>query len=270
MEVSREAKIVKLKLDIIFKRIFGDEKNEDIIAAFISSLLEIPRESIGKISIENVELTPEQLGQKFSRLDLKMDIDGRTVNIELQIQNEDDFNDRTLFYWARLYSESLKESEPYSKLKRTICINIINFNHFTCPDYHSQFKVLETERYEVLTDKFSIHFFELKKIKSAAKNKPMEDWLNLINAETEGDLMDIQKSTTIPEVQKTIVLLKNLSADEKIRQEAFYREKALHDEASAIEGAKQAGAIGERERLIRNWRAKGISEEEIRERLADI
>ncbi len=32
----------------------------------------------------------------------------------------------------------------------------------------------------------------------------MEDWLNLINAETEGDLMAIQQTTTIPEVQDTI------------------------------------------------------------------
>ena len=38
--------IVKLKLDVIFKRVFGDENNKDIIAAMISALLEIPRESI--------------------------------------------------------------------------------------------------------------------------------------------------------------------------------------------------------------------------------
>lgn len=112
---------------------------------------------------------------------------------------------------------------------------------FECEDYHSHFKIKEIERGEVLTDRFAIHFFELKKIKSASKKKPMEDWLNLINAETEGDLMDIEKTTTIPEVHKTIVILKNLSADEKIRQEAFYREKALHDEASAILGAKEEG-----------------------------
>ena len=34
--INRDTKIVKLKLDIILKKVFGDEKNEDIIAAFIS------------------------------------------------------------------------------------------------------------------------------------------------------------------------------------------------------------------------------------------
>lgn len=46
--MDRDLKIIKLKLDIIFKKVFGDEKNEDIIASFVSSLLEIPRDSIKK------------------------------------------------------------------------------------------------------------------------------------------------------------------------------------------------------------------------------
>lgn len=44
--MNREERIVNLKLDIIFKRVFGNEKNTDIIAVFISDLLEMPRSSI--------------------------------------------------------------------------------------------------------------------------------------------------------------------------------------------------------------------------------
>ena len=67
----------------------------------------------------------------------------------------------------------------------------------------------------------------------------MEDWLNLINAETEGDLMDIQNTTTIPEVQRTIVMLRELSANEKVQREVYYREKQIHDEASALGTARR-------------------------------
>ena len=42
----------------------------------------------------------------------------------------------------------------------------------------------------------------------------MEDWLNLINAETEGELMDIETNTQIKEVRDTIVILRELNADE--------------------------------------------------------
>ncbi|MBQ8134962.1 MAG: hypothetical protein IJ192_11245 [Clostridia bacterium] len=53
--------------------------------------------------------------------------------------------------------------------------------------------------------------------------------------------MDIQSSTTIPEVQKTIVMLRELSTDEKVRQQVYYREKRLHDEATALNGARREG-----------------------------
>ena len=71
----------------------------------------------------------------------------------------------------------------------------------------------------------------------------MEDWLNLINAETEGDLMAIQQTTQIPEVKDTIVMLRQLSADEQVRMEAHYREKRLHDEATALGSARREGVL---------------------------
>lgn len=44
--MDREAKIIKLKLDVIFKRVFGNEKNDKIIAAFVEDLLEMKRGTI--------------------------------------------------------------------------------------------------------------------------------------------------------------------------------------------------------------------------------
>lgn len=257
----KDEKIVKLKLDIVFKRMFGNVKNEDVIKSFIADLLEIPLESIRRIYINNVELAPEYLNQKFSRLDLKLDVDGKTVNIEMQVNREPDFKERTLFYWSKLYSEELKEGDEYAELKQTICINIINFNIFDCTDYHSHFKITEKDRHEVLSEKFGIHFFELKKVKNAKKNKPMEDWLNLIDAETEGDLMAIQQTTVNPEVKKAIVMLKQLSADEQLRQEAYYREKRLHDEASALGYARREGIAEGMVKGIAQGKAEGRAEE---------
>ena len=277
--------IVKLKLDVIFKRVFGDANNTDIIAAFLSALLEIPRKSIEKITLNNVEITPEYLEQKFSRLDMKMDVDGKTVNVEMQVNYEPDFRERTLFYWSKLYSDELKTGDEYGSLKRTVCINLIEFNLFDCEDYHSHFSVMENSRHEVLTDKLAIHFFELKKSRKYHKNSPMDEWLDLINAETEGDLMEIQNNTAIPEVNKTILIIRNLSGDEKVRQEAYYREKRLHDEATALgharregiaEGLEKGRAEGRAEgrgeikqELTRKWLEKGMTEDQIKELLGE-
>ena len=253
--MNAEEKIVMLKLDIIFKRVFGNEKNTEIIAGFISDMLDIPREKITKVVIKNVELPPEEIDQKFSRLDLNLYVDGRKINIEMQINKESAYKERTLFYWAKLYSDDLDSGEDYSALSQTICVNIINFNLFDCENYHSHFMLKEKERDEIMTDKLAIHFFELKKVGKYKRNKRMEDWLTLINAETEGDLMALQQNTSIPEIQKTIVILREMSADEKIREEARRREKRLHDEATGLNHARKEGI----EEGIEKSRAEGIA-----------
>ena len=64
--------------------------------------------------------------------------------------------------------------------------------------------------------------------------------------------MALQQSTTIPEIQKTIVILREMSADEQIREEARRREKRLHDEATALNFARKEG--------IAEGRAEGRAE----------
>ena len=70
---------------------------------------------------------------------------------------------------------------------------------------------------------------------------PMKDWLDLINAETEEDLMAHGETTQIPETKKSIVEIRYLSEEEKIRLQTEYREKALHDEANAMSEARMKG-----------------------------
>ena len=77
-----------------------------------------------------------------------------------------------------------------------------------------------------------------------------------------------------------IVEYRKMSYDEKIRWEAFYREKRLHDEATALGGARREGrAEGEaigiakgraegraelKAEYLQLMRQKGFSEEQIR------
>ena len=96
--------IVKAKLDIIFKTMFSKSENEDILHSFLSTMLELPYDSIKEIVIQNSEILPETITGKFSRLDLKMQVDDKLVNVEMQIKNEPDFNDRVLYYCCLLYT----------------------------------------------------------------------------------------------------------------------------------------------------------------------
>ena len=262
--MAQNNRIVKLKLDIIFKAMFGRKENEKLLADFLSRLLEIPRESIQHIIMDNVELMPDNYADKFSRVDLKMQVDERLVNVEMQISNESDFRERTLYYWSKIYSSELKSGETYGKLRETICINIVNFNLFDCKEFHSHFQILEKTRHEILTNKFGIHFFELKKIgKHPNKDNPMELWLQLINAETEEDLTMLEQ-TDVQEINQAILVLRELNADEKMRYFADMREKALHDEATALQHAMQEGRAEGIEEGRMQGREEGIEQGEKR------
>ena len=239
--MDKETKIVKLKLDLIFKRVFGTEEHKDWLANLIANLLDIPLESIKNIEIQNTEIVPDYLNQKFSRLDFRVRVNDEIINIELQVHFEEDYAERTLYYWSKLYSEQLKIKEAYGDAEKTICINILNFNLFDCKEYYSSYKIMEESRHSILTDRFSIVFFELKKLKNARKNKPVEVWLDLINAETEGDLEMIESTTNVKDIHDIIFTIREMSADEKTRYEAQMREKAIMDERSALTNSERRG-----------------------------
>ena len=266
--MGNDNRIIKLKLDVIFKAMFGREGSESVLSDFLSRLLEIPRESIQRIIMDNVELMPDNYADKFCRVDLKMQVDERLINIELQINNEESFRERTLYYWSRIYGSELKSGEDYSNLKETICINIVNFNLFDCDTFHSHFKIMEKSRHEVLTDKFGIHFFELKKIgKRPNKDNPMELLLQLINAETEEELVMLE-NTNVKEINNAIFILRELNADENMRRIAEMREKALHDEATAMNAAEKRGMEKGLEKgraeVVEKMRESGMTEEQIK------
>ncbi|MDE7230441.1 MAG: Rpn family recombination-promoting nuclease/putative transposase, partial [Oscillospiraceae bacterium] len=219
--------IVKAKLDIIFKKLFTSDN--EILKAFVADLIDIPIEDITQITVDNPNIVPSVYDGKQSQLDLKMNVDDKIVNVEIQLCDKGNFRERSLYYWSKIFSGELKKGEDYSELKKTISINILNFNLFDCEEFHSKFSMLEETRHELLTDKCSVLFFELKKLSGKVdKNDRRKLWLQLVNAETEEEL-NMLDNTGVPEIKKAVVILHEMSADEEMREIARLREKAEHD-----------------------------------------
>ena len=116
---------------------------------------------------------------------------------------------------------------------------------FSGDDYHTEVAAIIKGTDEVFSDKFSIHFFELKKVgKKPDPKNSRKLWLQFINADSEEEFEMISQ-TNIPIMQKAVNVIYDMSEDTRIREIARLREKALHDEASAIKNAKMEGeAIG--------------------------
>ncbi|MCH5350051.1 MAG: Rpn family recombination-promoting nuclease/putative transposase [Oscillospiraceae bacterium] len=254
-------KFISAKLDIVFKKLFAE--NTDILKEFLSDILDIPIEKINGITVLNPDILPESIGEKSYRLDLLLDVDGKFINIEMQVRSEKHFGDRVLVYWSKMYSKQLDSGEPYSKLRPCIVITIVDFDLFDHEDYHSEFGVWDVEHENKLSDKMAIHFFELNKIpEDIEKNKRKELWLRFIRAESKEEF-DMLENTNVAGIQKGIQAVYKMSADERTRELIRMREKALHDEASLLEEAKEEGRAEERNSIIAKMRDKGMTDEEI-------
>lgn len=70
--------------------------------------------------------------------------------------------------------------------------------------------------------------------------------------------------TNVPIMQKAVNVIYDMSEDTKIREIARLREKALHDEASAIKNAKSE----ERNDIISKLKAYGMTDEQIKAELS--
>ena len=255
--MSKKSKVTP-KLDLVFKKIFGNVKNNDILADFLATVLGIGVEEITSIEILDNEMIPETLISKFSRLDLKLTLNGRTsVNIEIQVLNYSNYKERTLFYWAKVYTEELQKSEDYVNLKNVIAINVIDFNLFDCKEYHSTFKIFEEHRQELLTDKLRIDFLELKKAKKerGIMTDKKQMWMDFLNSNAEDDETLNSLATKSPVMEKAVAVLRQMSTDEKELYEIEQREKAVRDEIAARsyereQGLKQGEILGKVKSVI--------------------
>lgn len=62
----------------------------------------------------------------------------------------------------------------------------------------------------------------------------------------------------------------DISEDTKIREIARLREKALHDEASALKNAKAEGRAEERAEAVRKMKTLGFTDEQIKSLYPDM
>ena len=246
---------VKPKLDIVFKLVFATKENEDILRGFLADMLLIKRGEIGTIIVEDPEEQPEEERGKLCRLDLKVTIDGKIVNIELQVKPEEYFGERSLFYWARMYTGSLKSGDGYGRTRECVSINILGFNMFDCEEYCSEFGLYERNRRELLTDRLKMYFYELPKLgRQLEDDDPRWLWLKFINSESEEELNMIDKTTKEPEIKKATMIIRKLSADEKERRRIERYEDSLHDDATLRDSWVKEG----RKELMNELIASGL------------
>ncbi len=239
----------KFTNDILFKMLFV--KHPSLLKKLVATLLKIKLDSITAFEITNPEIPPEFYGDKFCRLDINMLVDGQRVDLEVQVNNEGDYPERSLYYWAREYSTALGEGGTYSDLPRTIIISILAFKLFDCMEYHSEYQPLEVTRHTPLSDRMALHYFELSKLpENVTGNNIRELWLSLLRSKTEEDLARLE-ALEVSDVKQAIEAYRHITVTPEFREAERLRAKARHDEAQALHHARSEGRHDEKYDIAR-------------------
>ena len=179
-----------------------------------------------------------------------MIINGQKIDLEIQVTDEGNYPERSLFYWAKEFATGISEGEDYRELPRTIIISILGFVQFpNSENFHSEFHALEVTTHEPLTDKMVLHYYELPKLSPLNNTDSGRDlWLKLFNAKTEEELKKIEEME-VPVMSEAIAAYRHVAASDRFIQIEKARSKARHDEAQALNNARRQ----EREQRDEHW-----------------
>ena len=125
-------KFLDPKNDLAFKRVFGSEKNKDILIQFLNDILD--HQYIGEIRAITFLPTiqdPEVAANKQSIVDvLCQDQHGVQYIVEMQVTATTGFQKRAQYYASKAYSGQLFAGDDYQKLRDVIFLAITNFTMF--------------------------------------------------------------------------------------------------------------------------------------------
>lgn len=234
-------KLINILVDFAFKKVFAGEgeKSKYLLKDFLNCILGLEgSDKIKTIIYLNPFNDREYEKDKQSIMDIKVKTEAdELIDIEVQISDVDDYKKRSLYYWSKLYGETIEKGKAYIELKKSIVINILDFKIIDENDkYHNVFVIKEKDDNFKFIDDLEIHYIELEKFKKEDIEglSDLEEWLIFLReCNPSGDKRILEKlKVEKEEIKMAAEIIDKLSADEKEYQEYLAREKYIMDEIS--------------------------------------
>ena len=250
--------ILSAKSDYIFKLIFGDERNKDILKDFIKSFVSIGEEEYEILEITDPHLKRTAIDGKLAILDIKVKTkSGILVNIEIQLLNTMEIKERIVFYLSRLISDQIKIGDDYKTLRKSICIVITDFKFLSNEKYFGRFRFHDPKTNTEFSDIAEIITLELPKLPKESDGSEKHVWGRFLESKSMEELEMIEDTNVA--VSKAAKILKILSQKEDVRAEYEAREKALRDYRMYMNDAFERGRIEEKLQTAKRALSQGIS-----------
>ena len=171
--------------------------------------------------------------------------------------------ERSVYYFSKMFSEQLHAGDDYRELKKTIVIDILNFELLEkATTYHSVFHLWEDSVRFKLTDVAEFHILELPRLDVAMAGVDSREVQWLLFLKGVGDDMLEGWSMNEPMLKKARTVQEVLSHDREMRQIYEQRRKALLDRTSTENWLKEEQALRQQAEEARGQaeEARGLAE----------
>ena len=218
---------ISMTNDYLFKALM--QRNERVLKALVCALLHLKEKEISKIELKNPIVLGEHADEKDIILDVNVCLnDRKMLDLELQVADEKNWTERSLYYACRNYT-SLVKGGKYQNAMPSIHIGLLDFTLFKDYEkFYATYKLLEETDHYPYTDKLQIGVVDLTRIDLATPEDQeynIDKWARLFKAKTWEDIkMVAAKNRMIDDAATTIY---QLTEDERIRQQCEAREDYL-------------------------------------------
>ena len=204
----------------------------------------------------DVSLDKLEKDQKYGILDLGVELEnGEYINIEIQLRDYHNIEERTTFYASKKISEQMKSGEGYNNLKPVIIIAILDYEFIELPEYVTEtVRVAAEHRGYELNNSVKYYYIELSKFRKQNPDmtNPLNQWLSFLDMER-GDLLEMASKEN-KNVKKAMENYEVLTGDAEVKRLAEIRLMSKLEEKSALLTEREAG----REEGIKEGETKGI------------
>lgn len=234
------------RVDFAFKKLFGSEENKDLLISLINAIVS-EDEQVVEVELKNPYNLADYRAGKMSILDIKAKSEqGRWFNVEMQISEDYHFEKRAIYYWAKLVTEQLSEGMMYKELKKTISINILDFNFIpNTQEVHNCYKIINiaTGKDDKLHDIFELHYIELRKFTKLYHeiNSALDRWSTFLTKAHNLDKNDVPKELASDQAIVKAITAVDRMFDEDERLTYEVRMQSLAEVESKIASAEEKG-----------------------------
>ena len=214
--------------DYLFRAVF--QARPKALEGLCRSLLHLSKDDTISVTLQN----PIELGKKIDNKEFILDLavlinNSRFLNLEMQVYHDPDWIDRSVCYTARSF-DNLNQGQNYSTVLPVTHVGFLNYTLFQdYPEFFATHLLMNIKNFHVYSDKFRVSVIDLTQIELATEEDKyygIDLWAKVFLATTWEEINMLAQNNEY--LQETVSGVRQLTAEEQIRQQCQAREDYLY------------------------------------------